>query len=188
MPNWCQNSLIISGPEESIQKIYDTKLDFQSIIPRPAELDDSSNGNIYDKTPERLAAIEMIAESNYKKYGAVDWYYWNVDNWGTKWEVQADIDIILDGNNSQLTATFDSAWSPPIPIIHALYSKFSIESIKFDWIEPGCASAGTIIYRNGKCDEHEINYMNDLSLLKEFAARHSNFLAEAYCDAVDELT
>ena len=82
-----------------------------------------------------------------------DWYNWQINNWGTKWDIGADIGTDREewhglkatrvGN--QVSTTFDSAWSPPI----GLYEKL-VElgyDVKASYFEPGMAFCG--IYDNG---------------------------------------
>jgi hypothetical protein len=82
-----------------------------------------------------------------------DWYNWQINNWGTKWDIGADIGTDREewhglkatrvGN--KVSTTFDSAWSPPI----GLYEKL-VElgyDVKASYFEPGMAFCG--IYDNG---------------------------------------
>ena len=58
------------------------------------------------------------------RYGFDNWYDWCCCNWGTKWNA-----CHSEGRNPQETATmtvyrFDTAWSPPAPVIHALAAAY----------------------------------------------------------------
>ena len=55
--------------------------------------------------------------SNIKKYGCPTWYEWCVKNWGTKWN---GCDSWLEDD----ILHFDTAWSPPIPVLIALSKKY----------------------------------------------------------------
>ena len=40
-----------------------------------------------------------------------NWYDWCVDNWGTKWDIEAQL---IGDESGYLMYSFSSAWSPPI--------------------------------------------------------------------------
>ena len=69
-----------------------------------------------------------------------NWYDWNCENWGTKWDVMnATYDMTED--KTQITLEFNTAWSAPI----AFYQKmselgFTIEAL---YNEPGMEFAGS---------------------------------------------
>jgi hypothetical protein len=81
------------------------------------------------------------------------WFDWCVTNWGTKWDVGADVGTEREERHglratvvgNQANCSFDSAWSPPI----GLYEKL-VElgyNVKASYWEPGMAFCG--IYDNG---------------------------------------
>lgn len=51
----------------------------------------------------------------------MDWYNWNVRNWGTKWELS---DVSLDRTDRELTYYMESAWSPPVEAINNLAKQY----------------------------------------------------------------
>ena len=65
-----------------------------------------------------------------------DWYSWRVKNWGTKWEG-------YDGrfNDDQSVFNFDTAWSPPIPIIKRL-AELTGQKFILEYIEEGMFFCG----------------------------------------------
>ena len=80
MPNWCHNLLSVEGDEKQLKKFRkdtktkETELSMGTILPCPQELEDT-------KSP---VTDNVLARTNKKKYGEVDWYHWNIQNWGTK--------------------------------------------------------------------------------------------------------
>ena len=96
MPNWCSNSITISGPTETIRQLWE---DAQTANP------DGGFG--------LLEAMAPIGE----------WEYGNaVDTWGTKWDISdegLEFTDLGDGT-AEITGWFDSAWAPPI----GAYEKF----------------------------------------------------------------
>lgn len=107
MPNWCSNSVTFKHNDaKQIERLvngYKNNKLFSEFFPTPAELVDNTAPN--NKGDELL-----------EKYGSRDWYEWNVNNWGTKWDIGSDSyedDFYNEGDNS-VTISFESAWSPPL--------------------------------------------------------------------------
>jgi len=95
-----------------------------------------------------------------QEYGYDNWYDWHVANWGTKW---AACDADVDFTETSMTARFDTAWSPPEPIYHALADKFPDLEITWHWDEPGCGQSGDLdtgeVYDyKCDCDEEDCFY------------------------------
>ena len=49
---------------------------------------------------------------------ASGWYDWRLEHWGTKWDIYNATCERMDANT--LVLSFDTAWSPPIPIYDKL--------------------------------------------------------------------
>lgn len=162
MPNWCQNTLLIKGDQEEVARLLehvkgpDTELSLNKIITIPEELKSASS-------PERN---EDVAAERIKKYGASDWYSFSVSNWGTKWDVEAQIThddgLFPLGYNKYnvpekrfVQFTFDSAWSPPIPAIQMLAKQFPKVNIYHSWDETGCDFSGYSMYSGGELVEQQ---------------------------------
>jgi hypothetical protein len=82
-----------------------------------------------------------------------DWYDWQINNWGTKWDIGADIGTEKEEQyglkatrvDNEVCCSFDSAWSPPV----GLYEKL-VElgyTVRASYWEPGMAFCG--IWDNG---------------------------------------
>jgi hypothetical protein len=75
---------------------------------------------------------------NRDKYGYSSWYDWSIANWGTKWDISLDSVDNPDANT--VTASFESAWSPPIAAYERLMELgFEIEAFYY---EPGMQYVG----------------------------------------------
>lgn len=108
MPNWCNNTIELSGPKDKVKAIFDkAKADnelLEQLFPMPAELKDTEKSS----DDKKMAAQPMVD-------GVNNWYDWRVNNWGTKWEVDADnLEYREEGDRGIIQGWFDSAWSPPI--------------------------------------------------------------------------
>lgn len=134
MPNWCLNKLTISHSD-------------------PAAVDRFVNAYNKSKVCQEFLPLPE----------GEDWYGWQIENWGTKWDVGAG-----DNEKYGLRATvvhgeaccsFDSAWSPPI----GLYNELVLQGYRVlaSYIEPGMGYCG--VWEDGEdlCTE----YGNDKGLI-----------------------
>ena len=143
MPNWCSNSITISGPTETIKQVWDDAHDgdnfglLNAMVPMPKELDDTTKGSDGD---------------------AVNWYDWRVSNWGTKWDVSDEgLEYVDNGDGtSHITGWFDSAWAPPTVAYNTFLDDMDNCSIESTYEEGGMDFAG--IYTDG-----DDQYMEGLS-------------------------
>jgi hypothetical protein len=150
MPNWCNNTVEIFHEDpamiERVRKAFDAGALLNEFIPCPAELHEH----------EAPIRSDELAKRFMEQYGATDWYNWQVQNWGTKWDIGADGQPADDSDNGGLILSFDSAWSPPIGAYETL-SELGFQ-IRAYYYEPGMAFAG--IWEDGNDDFYESGGMN----------------------------
>jgi HSP90 family molecular chaperone len=115
----------------------------QEFIPCPQDLIDTVSGFV----GEEQAALEAKQATNREKYGYATWYEHNINEWGTKWDVNSDNVEIEDANT--VTAGFDSAWSPPITAYEQLIEQ-GFDVVAF-YYEPGMAFVGKWDNGNDDC-------------------------------------
>ncbi len=152
MPNWCNNNLELTGnlkELKEIQKSIKAGDFFNSILPIPTELADTQSP-ARDETQEQKDKNKALKE----KLGCDNWYDWRVNNWGTKWDIDADSfhqnEIVkVTDNTGKLILAFDTAWSPPEGIYNAIVDQ-EILGVNAYYYEPGCDFAGH--YYNGHDD------------------------------------
>ena len=127
MPNWCDNSIYIESDEETIAEIKlaikESRL-LQYMHPMPAELEGTTAPN-----------------------EGVNWYGWRVENWGTKWEVEATGDSSFEDNDkTMIQIWFDSAWAPPVGAYEHFYDRMIEQDkpieIRANYIEWGMMFCG----------------------------------------------
>jgi hypothetical protein len=105
-------------------------------LPTPQALLDTTAGSFGDNEKQR--ELEQLQEDNLRKYGFKDWYDWNCNNWGTKWDFALESIERTDANTVQ--ASFDSAWAPPTGAYEKLMELgFEIEAFYY---EPGMCFVG----------------------------------------------
>lgn len=131
MPNWCENVVYIESTPEEIEAIIaaissDDEKNLLNYL-RPEEAHSPENGD-----------------------GVMpNWYSWRVNNWGTKWEVDAEIvsHSVADG---WINLMFNSAWSPPIEALEYWELQDSENrSYNIRYIEWGMAFCGEADSKRG---------------------------------------
>ena len=154
MPNHCHNRVTVYGSGNDtdetreqiakIKEIFEDESVFTHFIPEPD----------WAKTPVTLghemrygmtrASIGELPLPNgtFKSTGLRDerWYDWRLQHWDTKWDAyEVSID---DDDPDQLEVEFDTAWSPPEAICHAMREQYPDLSVSWFYDEPGCEIAG----------------------------------------------
>ena len=141
MPNICENDLSIyanGDAQEALLKKLTKRLeseesvfDFNKLVPSPD----------WDNTPNEDGELPVIDEDapsfmQVKKFplsGKSDdrWYDWNFKNWGTKGGSFNGSMEFDKKYGDEVSYKFDTAWSPPAPILEALRDKFPDVSIRW---------------------------------------------------------
>lgn len=149
MPNWCENRLTVNGQEQGLD-----------IFTEFAKGEDSElTANAFVPYPKEFVEMDRIARE-YMKEHPDDWagcpkdgfnqggYEWCCEFWGTKWDLgECMADRI---NRNTLIYCFDTAWSPPGPVIEAMGKMFPALSFKLEYWESGCCFQGELVVQNGQ--------------------------------------
>lgn len=116
MPNHCTNQLTLESGQDILNVL------------NPYLIEATDNNYELDFQSIIPMDDELLKGNN--------WYDWRVENWGTKWNGY-DGRISDDGS----TFTFDTAWSPPLPIIKKL-AELAGETLVLQYIEYGMFFCG----------------------------------------------
>jgi hypothetical protein len=148
MPNWCSNTLQISGDKEQLEMFKQKSISKSAMdvdiflmdgcIPMPEEL-----AICEDITPEENA--QRIA-----KYGYDNWYFWRLENWGSKWDAH---ESYIEEDENGLTINFDTAWSPAIPYIKQVAKMFPDLIFDLYFMETGEWFAGRVFVKGEEVEE-----------------------------------
>ena len=170
MPNWCENEFVIAAKKDNtgIDTLYQY-LDaddgfFEKLIPTPKELLDLGSPNL-----DETKSLEMMS-----KYGSVDWYWWRVHNWGTKWDLGdiSNIEVRIDNNYKFITFSCDTAWSPPEEAFEKISGMTEFRDIYFynEYHEPGMGFEGFFSFVNGESRGSETvsSYVKTDDVLADF--------------------
>lgn len=134
MPNWCSNVVTFSHDDaEQIKRLvgaFNGDGLMKEFIPVPKELQETT-------APNNVNEGEMV-----QKYGYGDWYSFQVNEWGTKWDVSSEEynRVEYTEGETRVTISFESAWSPPLEFYNKMVAMgFSVDAYYY---EPGMAFCG----------------------------------------------
>ena len=152
MPNWCNNSITISGPAETIRQLWDD-----------AQTADEGKFGL-------LNAMAPIGDWDYESA---------VNAWGTKWDISGEgLEIIEHGDGTaEITGWFESAWAPPIEAYNTFCDDMDNCSLEASYHEPGMDYAG--FYVDGD-DEYLDNLYEEFKLPEDERSDLYNRLDEEY--------
>jgi hypothetical protein len=179
MPNHVTNKLVITGSDEQINDFVskvnvktedggNDGFDFNSLIPTPAELkdttapsdvvpDDQYASLVAEGTPLYGKISQSRADHLMKTYGVTDWYDWCVANWGTKWGAYDVTDWNVFKNEAFVT--FNTAWSPPTEFLINASKLYPNLQFKNTFCDEGGSFLGWEIISDGeKVDEAVYRY------------------------------
>jgi len=160
MPNHCYNRVTLypAGSDtpkaiadiEEIKGFFEDENTFNHIIPEPdwantPLMSKDVQGLVYDRG--KVGELPQYVEDPFKRlvFKSTDrtddrWYDWRVQNWDTKWDAY-DVEVV-DPDPENMEITFNTAWSPPESICHALREQYPDVSISWFYDEPGEEIAG----------------------------------------------
>jgi len=138
MPNWCSNVATINhGDKEKIDAIE-------------AEL---------NKEKDDVALFQMLCPCPEEQKD--NWYEWNINHWGTKWEASIYDFERLDDNNIKIN--FDTAWGPPTSLYDYLFEEGYDTTAYYN--EEGMAFCGK--YEFGSDDQYDYSDMDSSQVQDE---------------------
>jgi hypothetical protein len=159
----------------------------QEFIPVPEQLKIVA-GSVGD--PVEQAKLEADTKRNQEELGYGNWYDFQVNEWGTKWDVGGDSQTDIHPDGKMLHTYFDSAWSPPVAAYEKLTAMgFTVGAMYY---EGGMAYAG--VWEDGVDDYYDLGGMNSQQVIDELpveldeAFGISECMAEYEAENQEELT
>ena len=189
MPNWCSNSINVeNATPEQIKRILDAcKQDrfLDEFFPQPDwRMTPNEDGvlpgpeysdRFYNRRWRGISRYELVSRQSCFPDGSTDgrWYHWRVQNWGTKWEVEAEASADSLG---RVSITFLSAWAPPSDLWFEHFSSAMPGAfIVATFTEPGMDFCGCTVAKAGSAQTKT----TDISTLKQ------EFVKEEFPDLLD---
>lgn len=182
MPNWCDCDLYVSGPADELSRFLEaikTKdgeegeyAILSNLVPTPTILRNVASPPVFIDTREeakeknkeymdtplgRDHTVRYMtkdqAEKLNRRYGAIDWYNWNISNWGSKW---GDCETtLMAATNEGLSINFQSPWGPPSTGLLRVSEIYPRLTIKCNYYECGMGFQGVFTCANGEVLEDE---------------------------------
>ncbi len=99
------------------------------------------------KNPDEVFDYGKRVLDNFAQYGAVDWYDWRRNNWGTKWNT-TNTEIPAEG---VAEVYFDTAWSPVVALMQELSKQNPDCKFEYEYAEEQAAfMTGKFEFEKGK--------------------------------------
>lgn len=154
-PNWCGNTLTIHGDPDLLLALLSehsssggedraTVLSLETVAPTPTLPERKVRAK-----PDIAATMRLLTQEP-GPTDKDDWYSWRVRNWGTKWDVQASLDLGFQPGHDTLVLHMDSAWGPPEAGIQKLSALWPELIFHLSYEEPGMDFAGVTLFRDGE--------------------------------------
>lgn len=102
--------------------------------------------------PEKLSTMSEKMENWMEQFQfeiahGMDWYHWNVREWGCKWEIG---DAHVEFTNKGLEYQFQSAWSPPANALDKLAAQYPKINMSLRCHDEGDCFAAELHWNNGE--------------------------------------
>jgi len=167
MPNYCNNTLELSGNNHDLNDFW-------------------NKNKVFSQDEENSSFLSFDNSISLPLHQKENWYNWHIANWGTKWDAcQCSIseDISIEENLPKKCKTFfyyfDTAWTPPVEWVNKVSTIFPNIQFTITYEETGCDFWGKETYVNGELiDIEEMSYSEhiwsliDKDILKIIINKH----------------
>ena len=150
MPNWCSNSATL----------------FHELKEKVDALEQELQKGDEARVLNHLVPCPPEEKEN--------WYMWNVNNWGTKWD--ATIYDWQRVDEHTIFISFDTAWSPPSTLYEVIGDEEWI--IKAHYHEPGMGFIGKFEDGIDEYYEYDLSDRGSIELLPEDVIEYGNLMEE----------
>lgn len=184
----------------------DREFDFNTIAPIPTELVGTTSPTKiisqedYDKQEERIAKGDLtegektfgvsrgitqeMHDDFVERFGFADWYGWQINNWGTKWNASS---VYWSDDNDFVS--FNTAWSTPFDLLVALSKKYPQATFEIEYADEDFGyNVGRYVLQNGEEIDTEIpegGSKEALEMAINIQGGEDYYLGDDFCD-VDE--
>jgi hypothetical protein len=160
MPNWCENSLQVTGPER-VLAAWVTR--------------------VKSNLGSEIGLLETFCAPAYNEDKS-NWWEAQTTAWDTKWDVPIN-ELDITEHNGVVGMTFNTAWSPPLSWMNTMSRDWPSLTFNLAFEEGGMCFMGYSIMRDGDSYEAENEMIG-----YEFAddPTEQSRIEEAWHDAMSE--
>jgi hypothetical protein len=133
MPNHCMSELTITGKPKKLHKLL-----------KQVEITNSEATTEHEAKP--FSCQKIIPRPSQLDY---DWYNWNTENWGSKWDLCEFEWITNDWEGEYLHAEFWTAWSPIPLVLQKLSEQHKTLEMTYRFVDEGGGFYGTYSFKGG---------------------------------------
>ena len=173
MPNWCINNFRVTT-DSSEESRVSLKNFLRENHPKTCEKFES------EADRETSGELTFWGACPRPESEEENWYDWNIENWGTKWDISAELQV---DNEDELCYQFDSAWGPPIAWFRKVAEKYTLLSFFIEYEEIGCDFWGILEYANGietREEENDLSTKKYNDFIDSLDEGSDNFIYELY--------
>ena len=142
MPNWCNNTLRIFGPEGDVRRFKEQSIGYSPWTTTEEQKRSVLNFHSLVPIPPRVLA------AGYSDAGCE----WELRNWGCKWGSSSP--ELVDEMDGHLEYAFDTAWAPPIPFLSKLGPQWPNLIFVLNYEEMGMGFTGIAKVKSGAVEDH----------------------------------
>jgi hypothetical protein len=209
MPNHVTNQVTFLGSTERIKELRakcktdKSPFSFNAFYPIPDELvgtsspakivteqelqewkDKLAKGELSDWDKDYRPITQKESANLISKYGYDNWYNWQIENWGTKWDCYDHIEI------EEGEIHFNTAWSTPMYALTKLSLMFDDLTIEVQYADEDFGSnVGTYSLQGGELvDLYQPEYSKEsVRLAMDILGDTEYWVTDRLCDVEDEL-
>jgi len=139
MPNWCQNSLVVSGDRVELDRFKREHETFKR---------ENWNGDMIEDHQILDFSVDTPYPANRDMSGD-GWYEFHIENWSVKW--QPDVHEMEDGETA-LYYEFMTPWRDPENWVFAAARRYPTLTFELTYFEEGMFFAGGLWVQNEEFD------------------------------------
>lgn len=91
----------------------------------------------------------------------MDWYNWNVRNWGTKWEIN---ESWSNHTETSLGYSFETAWSPPVEALINLSKMYPALQFHMEGIDENGCFAYEVLIQDGNLEDRDVEIDHNIRM------------------------
>ena len=133
MPNWCENTLTVEGDPQIVRQFKER-----------------ANGKGTALALDKVHPMPKALENTISPGDKPNWYDWCIENWGTKWEIEAE--LVGEGTGC-LMYSFFSAWTPPVAWLKKVAKDYPELRFRLKYEERGVGFMGVAKAGKGKVED-----------------------------------